>query len=332
MREEVLDYVIGGLDESEHADLSRRIEADPELKAEADRLGRRIRERLRLPHEHQPPLGLAARTCEMVFARLDQGPWPAAAEKDGGLSVYPRSGRRDFRDWTFSDTLIAGTVLLAAALLFFPAISQSRYHARLAECQNHLRELGVALTNFADLNNGAFPEAATEGNLAAAGVYAPILRENALLLNERLVICPASPQAEEEDFVLPTRAELEAAKGPELVRLQRKMGGSYGYSLGYRLGGQVVGPRNRARPHFAIMSDMPRDREIGSNSLNHGGRGQNLLFEDGHVRYLSECRLPPTGDLFFANDAGRMEAGLHPDDAVIGASHVPPLPPKSTQP
>ena len=41
--------------------------------------------------------------------------------------------------------VMAATVLVAAGLLIFPAVQNSRFHAHVAACQDNLRELGGAL-------------------------------------------------------------------------------------------------------------------------------------------------------------------------------------------
>jgi hypothetical protein len=50
-----------------------------------------------------------------------------------------------------------------------------------------------------------------------------------------------------------------------------------------------------------------------------------VLFEDGHVRFLSTTKTPATGDDIFANDAGLLCAGLSPDNFVLGASSTAPM-------
>src|SRR5690606_13518307 len=118
--------------------------------------------------------------------------------------------------------------------LFFPAIQQSRTAARQAACQNNLRQLGVALTEYSERNHKYFPPVPPQGNLAAAGVYAVQLLDNGLLDDPHQLLCPAIEEAQQDEpFRVPTAAELEAATGKQLEQLRRRMGGSYGYSLGY---------------------------------------------------------------------------------------------------
>jgi len=121
------------------------------------------------------------------------------------------------------------------------------------------------------------------------------------------------------------------------------MGGSYGYNLGYLLDGRYHSTDNLQRPTFALMADAPdsesvRGESVRGNSavpaqlssLNHGRRGQNVLFEDGHVEFLKGCNAEGCPDNIFLNDRGQPTAGVHRDDAVIGPSHAHPLPVSSS--
>ena len=54
------------------------------------------------------------------------------------------------------------------------------------------------------------------------------------------------------------------------------------------------------------------------NSLNHGGRGQNVLFHDGHVEFCVS-RLVGGDDIYLNRDM-KVAAGVGCSDAVLGSS------------
>ncbi len=215
-------------------------------------------------------------------------------------------------------------ILVAASLLIFPAIQYSRYQSRVITCQNHLRQLGSALKQYSSLHDQYFPRIPTEGKASVAGVYAPILVRDGLLTDVKWVLCPGSELARHQTFRIPMPDELQAVSPEELARLRRWMGGSYGYSLGYVREGQYRGTRDLNRTYFVIMADAPSSLP-GFQSLNHGGYGQNVLFEDGHVEFLTSSKPYADADDFYANDDGLMRAGIRRDDAVVGASACPPI-------
>jgi len=102
------------------------------------------------------------------------------------------------------------------------------------------------------------------------------------------------------------------------------MGGSYAYCLGYMEQGQYRGRKTLQRSHFALVADAPSPRRPDRHSDNHGGEGQNVLFEDGHVSFLRSSRSVDRADDIFLNDAGLVGAGVSAEDAVLGPSDARP--------
>jgi hypothetical protein len=130
---------------------------------------------------------------------------------------------------------------------------------------------------------------------------------------------------EGSQFQVPTLDELERADAAQVVELHRRMGGSYAYNLGYMDEGRYRPTKNLRRPDFALMADAPGDDVSPRCSPNHGGCGQNVLFEDGHVAHLKSCKAGKCGDDIYLNDDGVVAAGSHSNDAVVGASSVRPV-------
>lgn len=333
VREDLLGYLLGALDEEQHAEIERLLAEDPGARRRLASLRRALQPLDDARCEYEPPQGLAERTCRFVLGQpgMTSSRYQAKAAALTGTArrtaptpIKPidlsRSAESPFH---WQDLVMAAGVIVAMSLLLFPAIHGSRVQARLLACQDNLRELGTAFTNYSEFHDGYFPQVPVQGRLAAASVYAPILAANQLLPEDRLVVCPGSPVAENESFRIPTLEEIEAADSPEaLAALQATMGGSYGYTLGYQDDGEYHPTRNLHRANFAIASDAPSDVLPAHLSENHGRLGQNVLFEDGHVRFTVS---PQPGDDFFLNDAGFVAAGLHVDDAVIGAGATPPV-------
>ena len=110
--------------------------------------------------------------------------------------------------------------------------------------------------------------------------------------------------------------------------MRELMGGSYGYGFGYMDRGVYRGTKNLRRFHFAIMADVPGGLPDWQ-SFNHGGQGQNVLLEDGHVQFVPTTHLEANADHFFINDRGLVAPGLHLNDSVIGPSDAPPIVPVS---
>jgi hypothetical protein len=61
-------------------------------------------------------------------------------------------------------------------------------------------------------------------------------------------------------------------------------------------------------------------------SANHHPRGQNVLYEDGHVQFLCLALVDGAIDDPFHNREGWIAAGVDQEDTVLGVSWDPPLP------
>jgi hypothetical protein len=74
-----------------------------------------------------------------------------------------------------------------------------------------------------------------------------------------------------------------------------------------------------------LLSDAPSRATAGYQSPNHGGCGQNVLFQDLHCTYMRTCESPDAGDHWFLNEENQPAAGCHAQDIVLGASDATPL-------
>jgi hypothetical protein len=319
MRDQLIGYLLDALDPYERVALERKLADSAELRRELSVLQRSLAGLDADRGHYDPPAGLAEKTTDFIAQAARLLPLSAMSPDRSGPVARSR--------WSVVDLVVTAGILLAASLLFIPAVSQSRYSARLAGCQNNLRQLGVALGNYSQRNGKLFPQVPSKGRMAVAGIYANTLVQNGYLDNQQVVVCPASTLAENtRPFHVPTVDEIYDAAEGKLAELQRMMGGSYGYTLGYISKGRYHSTKNLGRPRFALMADSPTHpaaNEIVSN--NHGGRGQNVLFEDGHVAYLSTRTAPGGSDDIFLNDQGEVAAGMHRDDSVIAPSPAKPM-------
>jgi len=225
----------------------------------------------------------------------------------------------------WADAGVAAVICLIAGLLVLPAVNGTRFQYRVAACQENLRQVGQALTEYSHKNNDLFPVVPAEGNFAAAGIYAPILAQDGYLDQPQRVLCPDSFLAQKEGFQLPSLEELRSAVGQKLIAIRQRMGGSYGYCLGYFDHGVYQPTRNLSRQRFAIMADEPSADRPGHQSANHGGLGQNVLFEDMHVEFCCTSRPGDGADDIYTNNNNEVAPGLNRDDAVIASSGTAPL-------
>lgn len=324
VQRQLLGYLLGALEEPEQRQIADQLEKDPALRRKLARLQRSLQPLEESRREYAPPPGLADRTCRFVAQVAEHERRRRPASEVMAMSPAPAPPVAAAR-WNWADLAVAVSIAAAASLLLFPAISKSRFNAQVAACQNNLRQIGVALTQYSRLHHDYFPRVPDQGRLAAAGIYAPTLVYDGFLPDSRYVVCPTSSQAADPQFRVPTAREVLLVESLEkLEALRSAMGGSYGYVLGYVEGDQYRTTKNLRRPFFAVMADAPGDSPQ-HQSLNHGGRGQNVLFEDGRVVFYTTSRPNDALDDIFVNDAGMVAAGAHRNDSVIGASRAVPV-------
>jgi hypothetical protein len=315
MREQLLGYLLGALDEPERSAVEQRLKTDRAWQEEVERLRELLGPLTGDCTEIAPPLGLARKTCRYVEEVEAAATRIAAAEM-----VTVASPLR----WSFQDTLVATAVVAALILILLPAFGNSRFHSEVVGCQNNLRQLGMALVGYSSLHGGEFPSADGDGALGVAGSYALLLQKDGLLTETQLLICPAGARLRDEPLQIPTWKEIARADPVQLAVFRGTVGGDYGYNLGVVIAGRYQPVRNQARENFALMADAPSPHLDGRPSNNHGSFGQNMLFEPGHVKFIRTrgLRLPLEP---LVNDQGIVAAGLHPNDAVIAPSHAAPL-------
>jgi hypothetical protein len=250
---------------------------------------------------------------------------PEAPAASRGRRDAPQPGPAPTSHWSLADFVVAGGVFLAAALLFFPAIANSRIQSDVLTCQRNLWRIHNGITHYSEAHQGLMPAIPVTGNFAVAGVYAPILAHNQYIEDPEVLLCPSSPWSQPgSDWWLPTFAEIERARGEALLLMQQRMGGSYDYTLGYIADGRYHSTRYLGRSSFAILGDAAGADPAGFG-LNHGKAGCNLLFEDGSVRLVVKADYMTLPDNPFFNRHGQKSAGLGASDAVLGGSATPPL-------
>lgn len=339
LREDLLGYLLGALEPEDHRRVDLALSENEELREELLAMRQQLVPLARLDEwERQQdlvsgecfPSGLARRTCESVSRQTRDSEVSrfsdeiVEAELSGGKKMVDISHQRRWGvgAWTVADYVIASTVAILVMGMIAPALLASRNQSRLLACQNNLRKIGTGLYNYAENNEDRFIGLAKDGPMNVAGAYAPILLSDGYVDAKEVFFCSAAVNDGLPGHGhIPTREELLEAfhkNQTELTELQAVMGGSYGYTLGYYENGDYICPVNLGRSFRVIMADAP-DRNLANNaSSNHGGNGQNLLFEDGSIKFARSATI--ADDSIFENRNGLIAAGTDVHDSVIGSS------------
>ena len=350
-QEDLLGYVLGALDADEHNQVQERIDSEPGLEEKLIELRSSIAPLEHLGSDTSNRPGLARRTIEAMAvvqkaenqnAELPIAELPKAkTEKIDIFSAalatrapdadaeYParisepdsRASRVRGSSWSLSDVLVTVAVCTVLAALIFPAMAYSRNQAKLQMCQSNLATLGQAFISYSNMHDGRFPEIPKSGNLSTTGGFAPLLKE-ANLISDGDLVC-AGVDRKGAVFTIPMPDQIRNCSDTrQLDVYRRQMAGDYGYSLGYMQNREHVWPRNLGRAHRIILADSPSSNLEGRRSANHGGNGQNCLFEDGHWRFVTGHASGE--DAIYENEYGIVAPGVDANDNVIGASHLSP--------
>jgi prepilin-type processing-associated H-X9-DG protein len=318
MEEDFVGYLLNALDPVTHRRVETYIAAHPECGEQLELL-RQSLEPLELDRDDvAPPPGLAQRTLELVgehtCRRLPQAP-PESSRAGGPSRTW----------WRRSDVLVAASVLLFVMLLSPPVLSKIRKQYQLTACQNNLGILGRALLTFSDTHDRKFPNVADEKPpYNVAGMVIPILYEAGVLDPDSDLRCPGDRPAPPLVY---KASQLKAMPVEEFLDKLPYLSGPYSYTLGYRQDGSVRGLHRDADQPQALsplMADAPLLPLSDTNSGNHGGAGQNVLFMDGHVVFCSHRLVGYQRDDIYRSRANKVEAGINRYDAVLGDSSACP--------
>jgi prepilin-type processing-associated H-X9-DG protein len=316
LKPDLIGYLLDALSEDEKRAVEEAITSQPELRAHLEELRRSLIPSMAASEDvFEPPRGLAERTISAVrhpIASLSR------------MSSWSYAG-----SWRLVDVVLVASLLLVVGCLILPAMASLRGDEGRLRCADNLRQLGIALEEYQAIEGGRLPSVEPAGPLAHAGVFTMMLQARELMPDVRLLVCPMADNAV---VYVPRLTEYLAMPADSLLRVlqAKEMAGSYGYALGY------VDEQGHHGPPFGqtatpLVSDRPPrspDHRLLTISPNHLAQGQNVLFADGHVRWLGDAKVGR--DDLFRNDRGEVGAGLGPADACIGVGEAVPFP--STEP
>jgi prepilin-type processing-associated H-X9-DG protein len=324
MDENLVGYLLGALDPDEHRKVQAYLEADLAARERLAALRQALEPLSADLGDPEPPPRLASRTLARVTG-LSCGDLPRAPQTGGAAAGAT------FPVWRRADVLVAACLMLTALGLlahWLFTLHRPDGAAQLAACQDNLRRLYVGLKAYSDRHNNDFPNVARAAQAPrnVAAMVVPILMDSGTLPEPVSVCCPAAGAPQACPWTL---GELQAMGPEEFKKNINTLAACYAYSLGYRADDAVVGLRfDPAKPihRLPLMADSPPADPQCGNSPSHGGKGQNVLFMDGHVEFCTERNVGVRGDDIFLNKAAKVAAGLDWTDSVLGRCSDTPAP------
>jgi hypothetical protein len=323
MDENLVGYLLDALDPTARREVEAYLRSSPQAREQLVRL-RRILVPLESDRDiENPPADLVDRTV----ARFDRAT-PAS------LPTAPQLSRRQAAPrgwWRRADVLVASLLGIVLVGMVGGWLATTRNTADLTACQDNLRRFHAALMSFANQReDGAFPRVEPQGPRAFAGVFMVTLADARVMPADVSLCCPAqgTRPATTLSHNLDSLARCYNEDRARFEEAVTDLVGCYAYSLGFREGHGLRGLKPASgMDHLPIMSDCPpfsgKGPESGGNSHAHRGQGQNVLFIDGSVRYMTSRQLKAGDDIYLNNDR-RILAGVHEGDSVLAASDAAP--------
>ena len=189
------------------------------------------------------------------------------------------SRRRDSGGFTLVQLLIVIAVIALIIAMLVPAVLRARVHGNLVLCADHLRQIGRGLDQYASLNHGFLPLAATVNGPQTELLHS--LAASGCVGEPRNYYCPAllQPRFSDDNFKAGVigyyyYVAVSASSDPHLSKFLR---------------GGISWPRTldlSMDPKSWVMSDI----WVSGVPTAHGGyrKGINYLMLDGSVAFVGE--------------------------------------------
>jgi hypothetical protein len=311
--DELIDYVLGKLDDGAYARVELALEHDPARRARARCLREALDRLLDDGNWAEPPAGLATRTLVFVAKNRRR---PLTFREYIPL-------RMPFR---WADFAVAASIFVAGLLTLLPAIQRSRDRMNQAGCVFNLQQLGNSLAQYASLHP-FLPYPPTHRGDIHTGAFAALLNDAGMLHDPSILDCPANGPCPTM-HQLASFEQLDQIRHSDPDRYRGMCCWDYAYNVGYRHESGRPGPLEVAHSsQVPILADQPNHVNyliiLQGNSLNHGGLGQNVLFGDGSVRWLPSRRVSPVDLDLFLNNENEPRPGVHAFDSVLLPSKLP---------
>ena len=327
MEPDLLGYLLNALDDDERRAVDQHLESHAEARQQLVGLRRLLRPLAEENAvEYEPSPDMFFKTLRIVAVQRGREHAKQVAPSSRTLRVVPPPSRAV--RWRRADVLVAACIAMVVVLLIPPAVLQVRHREEIAGCAENLANFHEAMQLYAADHRGQLPAPDLEAPLNNAGIYAAKLRDAGYWNGKLRVDCPANVPQSRSVTPPPTLEEICAhhdGNRQAYERCLRIMGGCYAFNLGYDDGGKYHAVHRELGDETPVMADRPfRDVESTewqfANSPNHGGRGQNVLYNGGHVRFMNS-RLINHDDIYLNRD-GRVAPGRGIGDHVLAPSEA----------
>ncbi len=212
------------------------------------------------------------------------------------------------KGFTLIELLVVIAIIGVLAGILLPVLSRARESSRRTQCMSNIKQIGMGLIMYANENSDTFPsDTAYSG--ASPAMRGLNLLYDTYVSDNKFFNCPS-----DTTVTVATNAGMSTSTsgGTEAFTSTQS---SYGYDRSHT---------HTDAADVAILADRPpATPSATASTANHNGRGQNVVYVDGHVEFVNSPLAGwyssdgTTRDNIYMNIAGGTEASTSGTDTVI---------------
>ena len=204
---------------------------------------------------------------------------------------------KKIKGFTLIELLVVIAIIAILASMLLPVLARAREEGRRTACKNNLRQIGLALSMYAQSWDEMYPYARIDNNnkWAPAGV-GPAAPGYTGGDNTGAALGLLYPDQINDENIFHCKSDTGANRDPEIQTDGTVLNSSYLYA--------AWGANAGSASNLEVSADRDALLDVAAD-FNHKGEGANMLYVDAHVSWESDKDKNPANGLSF--DAGNGE-------------------------